>query len=150
MDKKLMFSSNSQDWETPQFIFDRLDEEFDFQLDAAASPLNHKVKSYLTKEQNALLIPWYGRVFVNPPYGRYITGKFVKKAYEETLAGNAELVVLLLPARTDTKWFHDYIWGRAVELSVEIRFIKGRVKFELSGVSGDAAPFPSMVVVMRR
>ena len=77
-------------------------------------------------------------VWCNPPYGREI-GKWVEKAYNESLAGVT--VVMLLPARTDTKWFHDYIYGKA-----EIRFVRGRLKF---GDSKNSAPFPSMVIIFR-
>ena len=80
------------------------------------------------------------RVFCNPPYGRVI-GEWVKKAYQESKQPNT-LVVMLLPARTDTRWFHDYIYGKA-----EIRFVKGRLKF---GGCDNPAPFPSMIVIFKK
>ena len=80
-------------------------------------------------------------MYCNPPYGRYITGKWVKKAYEESLKGIR--IVMLIPARTDTQWFHDYIYGKA-----EIRFVRGRLKFtDNDGNAVGTAPFPSMVVI---
>jgi phage N-6-adenine-methyltransferase len=141
MNKKVMFSSNKDDWETPQSFYNALDREFHFTLDPAASHDNHKCEPYFTKEQDGLKQSWQGHiVFCNPPYGRKV-GEWVKKGYEESLKPNTK-VVMLLPARTDTKWFHDYIYGKA-----EIRFIKGRLKF---GGCKDAAPFPSMVVIFKR
>ena len=141
MNKELMFSSKSEDWETPQDFFDSLNQEFHFSLDAAASDSNAKCPIYFTKRENALLKNWGGySVFCNPPYGREI-GAFVKKAYEESKKPNTS-VVMLLPARTDTKWFHEYILGKA-----EIRFLRGRLKF---GSAVNSAPFPSMVVIYRK
>lgn len=141
MNAEVMFSSVKDDWETPQDFFDELDREFNFDLDPAADDRNHKCDCYFTKEQNGLSHTWEGRtVFVNPPYGRAIN-KWVQKAYEESKKPNTT-VVMLIPARTDTAYFHDYIYGKA-----EIRFIRGRLKF---GNSKHAAPFPSMVVVMKK
>ncbi|WP_165820836.1 DNA N-6-adenine-methyltransferase [Pueribacillus theae] len=134
------FSSRSSDWETPQDFFDELDKEFNFTLDPCASHTNAKCDKYFTKEDNGLLQDWSGEtVFMNPPYGREIKD-WVRKAYEESLKGTT--VVCLLPARTDTRWFHDYIYGNAA-----IRFIKGRLKF---GGAKNSAPFPSMVVIYDR
>lgn len=97
------------------------------------------VKKYFTKEQNGLLQDWTGEtVFCNPPYGRKETGEWVKKCAEES--SHCNTVVMLIPARTDTKWFHKYIYHKAKE----IRFIKGRIKF---GGCKNAAPFPSMIVI---
>ena len=140
MNTKLMFSSKEEKWATPQSFFDALNEEFHFTLDPAASDDNAKCEKYYTKEQNGLAQSWQGEtVFCNPPYGRNV-GEWVKKARDEYLLG-ACTVVMLLPCRTDTKWFHDYILGTA-----EVRFVKGRLKF---GDSKDAAPFPSIVVIYR-
>ncbi|MGN1346071.1 MAG: phage N-6-adenine-methyltransferase [Eubacteriales bacterium] len=137
----VMFSSQKEDWTTPQAFYDKLDEEFHFTLDAAASDENHKCGKWFTQDQDALKQDWGGEtVFLNPPYGRK-TGNFVKKAYEEHCKNNIT-VVMLLPARTDVAWFHDYILGKA-----EIRFIRGRLKF---GGAKNNAPFPSMVAVYRR
>ena len=139
MNTEVMFSSKTDLWETPQDLFDELNDEFGFDIDVCATPQNAKCEKYYTKEDNGLNQPWDGVVWCNPPYGREI-GKWVKKAYETNLREN-NYIVMLLPARTDTKWFHDYIYGKA-----EIRFIRGRLKF---GGSKNSAPFPSMVVVFR-
>ena len=133
---KGLFTSNTDKWETPQDFFDRLNEEFCFDLDVCALPENAKCEKYFTPDVDGLKQEWTGTVWCNPPYGRRI-GLWVEKAYKANCT-----VVMLLPARTDTKWFHEYIYGKA-----EIRFIKGRLKF---GGSNNAAPFPSMVVIYRR
>lgn len=140
MINKGMMSSATCEWATPQKLFDDLNEEFHFTLDACANAENHKCERYYTKEQDALKQSWKGEtVFCNPPYGKELQ-KFVKKAAEEVM-NQGTTVVLLIPARTDTSYFHDYILGKH-----EIRFIRGRIKF---GGSVHNAPFPSMVVVMR-
>lgn len=141
MNTKGVFSSQTDEWATPQWLFDELDAEFHFDLDPCATDENHKCAEYYTKADDGLAKNWGGRsVYCNPPYGRQI-GKWVRKAYEEAQKPGTT-VVLLVPARTDTKWFHDYIYGET-----EIRFIKGRVRF---GNSKHGAPFPSMVVVWRK
>lgn len=138
MNTDLMFSSKTDQWSTPQALFDELDKEFHFDLDPCADDENHKCSVYFTKEQNGLTKDWSGyRVFCNPPYGREI-GLWVKKCFEHGCVNNG-LAVMLIPARTDTKWFHNYIYKKA-----EIRFIKGRIKF---GGQKNNAPFPSMIVV---
>lgn len=120
---KALFSSNKDDWTTPEWLFDKLNQEFDFTLDAAADDVNHKRERYFTAKENALTKSWEGEtVFCNPPYGRKI-GDWVKKAYEEGKKPGTT-VVLLIPSRTDTSYFHEYILGKA-----EIRFLKGRLKF---------------------
>ena len=135
--KEVMFSSKSDEWETPEATFRKLDQEFGFDLDPCASDNNHKCEEYYTKEQDGLKQSWEGRrVWCNPPYGRQIA-KWVEKAHQESQRG--ALVVMLIPARTDTKWFHEWIYGKA-----EIRFIRGRIKF---GGQKNNAPFPSMVVI---
>ena len=140
MNTDLMFSSNSNEWATPQDFYEKLNEEFNFTLDPAADDNNHKCTKYFTEKENGLLQKWGGNtVFCNPPYGRQ-TSDWVKKAYEEAQEPNTT-VVMLLPARTDTKYFHNYIYQKH-----EIRFIRGRLKF---GDSKNAAPFPSMVVIMK-
>lgn len=134
------YSSASDEWPTPQDFFDRLNKEFNFTLDPCATHENAKCERYFTKEDNGLAQDWAPHtVFMNPPYGRTI-GHWVRKAYEESVKGAT--VVCLLPARTDTRWFHDYIYHRA-----EIQFLKGRLKF---GDSKNSAPFPSMVVIFNR
>lgn len=141
METKVHFSSNSDDWATPQDFFDTLNKEFHFTLDPCADDLNHKCEKYYTKEDDGLKQDWSGEiVFCNPPYGRDMT-KWVRKCFNEVYAGDCKCAVMLVPARTDTRWFHDYIYQRA-----ELRFIKGRLKF---GESKNSAPFPSMVVVFR-
>lgn len=136
---KGLFTSNKEDWETPQNLFDQLNEEFHFTLDAAASPENAKCEKYFTKEDDALKQEWGNNViWCNPPYGRQIE-KFVEKAFYTWLRFPRSVVVMLLPARTDTKWFHEYIYNKA-----EIRFLKGRLHFSNSK---NAAPFPSMIVI---
>lgn len=132
----MFYSSQTDLWETPQDFFQALDEEFHFTLDACALPENTKCRRYYTPEQDGLSQYWDGVVWCNPPYGRQV-GRWVEKAAES--AGAGATVVMLLPARTDTAWFHDWIYGRA-----EIRFVRGRLKF---GDSKNSAPFPSMVVV---
>ena len=133
MNTAVMFSNKTDMWETPKWLFDELDKEFHFDLDVCAIPENAKCEQYFTPETDGLSQEWNGTVWCNPPYGREI-GKWVKKAAQSNCT-----VVMLLPARTDTKWFHDYIYRKA-----EIRFLKGRLKF---GGSQNSAPFPSMVVV---
>lgn len=146
MNTAVMFSSAKDDWETPQDLFDELNKEFGFDLDPCADGKNHKCPAYFTKEEDGLSRDWGGHItFCNPPYGRNTTGEWVRKAYETLkAAGNYKtrtLVVMLVPARTDTKWFHEYIYKKP---GVEARFLKGRVKF--AGAE-HPAPFPSMVVV---
>lgn len=138
MNTEIMFSSKTDLWETPQDFFDRLNEEFRFTLDVCAIPENAKCAAYYTPELDGLSRPWHGVNWCNPPYGSKIS-LWVKKAHIEQKAGR--LTVMLLPARTDTRWFHEHILGNA-----EIRFIRGRLKF---GGSKNGAPFPSMVCVFR-
>lgn len=141
INKEAMFSSTTDLWATPQKFFDELDREFHFGLDPCATVENAKCEKFFTKDDDGLTKNWGGQnVFCNPPYGRDI-GKWVKKAYEESRKDNT-LVVMLLPARTDTKWFHEWIYGKA-----EIRFIKGRLKF---GDAKNSAPFPSMIVIYKK
>lgn len=134
-----LFSSATDDWATPQDLFDELNREFKFELDVCASPGNAKCERYFTAEQDGLKQEWSGRCWCNPPYGRTI-GLWVAKARESAAAG--ALVVCLLPARTDTSWWHDDV----IEGDAEIRFLKGRLKF---GGADNSAPFPSAVVVFR-
>ena len=140
MNKNLMFSSVTDEWYTPIDFYNELNKEFNFNLDPCATDINHKCAKYFTKEDNGLLQSWGGyNVFCNPPYGRVINA-WVEKAYNESQKDNT-LIVMLLPARTDTKWFHNFIYHKA-----EIRFIKGRLKF---GGCKNSAPFPSMLVIYR-
>ena len=136
----VMFSSKTNDWSTPQDFYDELNNEFGFTLDPCADEYNHKCNKYFTEGDDGLLQDWGGEiVFCNPPYGKAIKD-WVRKAYIEGCKPNTT-VVMLIPARTDTIYFHKYIYHKA-----EIRFIKGRLKF---GNSKNSAPFPSMVVVYR-
>ena len=135
----VVFKSASDEWETPQDVFDRLDAEFNFNLDPCATAENHKCNTYYTAEDDGLEKSWGGqRVFCNPPYSQI--AKWVEKAFREGQKDNT-IVVLLVPSRTDTRWFHKYIYHRS-----EIRFVRGRIKFSGSKVN---APFPSMVVIFR-
>lgn len=139
MNTAVMFSSKTDLWATPQEFFDKLNAEFGFTLDPCATHENAKCDKYFTIKENGLKQDWQGEtVFCNPPYGRAIKD-WVKKCYEESRKENTT-VVMLIPARTDTKYFHEYIYHEAKE----IRFIKGRLKF---GDAKNSAPFPSMVVV---
>ena len=135
-----MFSSKTDQWATPQEFFDKLDSEFNFTLDPCADETNHKCNLYYTEKEDGLIQDWQGEtVFCNPPYGSEIA-KWVKKCHDESKKKDTT-VVMLIPSRTDTRWFHEYIYGKA-----EIRFIKGRLKF---GNSKNSAPFPSMVVIFK-
>lgn len=162
MNTAVHFSSASDDWSTPQDLFDQLNEEHGpFDLDVCATPKNAKCARFYTKKDDGLIMPWTGRVWCNPPYGRSI-GLWVKKAAAEAgrlcygpEGGGEEYtrVVCLLPARTDTKWWHDYIQpildhkrGPYGSACGSVRFLKGRLKF---GGSRNSAPFPSVVVVFR-
>ena len=133
-------SSERDDWETPRDVFERCDEVWHFELDAASNDKNALCERHFTKEQDGLKQEWGGvRVWCNPPYGREI-GKWVEKAWHESHE-NGAIVVMLLPARTDTRWFHDYC-----AKADEIALLRGRLKFTLNGVEQSSAPFPSMLV----
>ncbi len=134
------FSSKTNEWSTPQAFFDELDKEFNFTLDPCATHDNAKCEKYYTIEDDGLLQDWSKDiVFMNPPYGREIK-HWVQKAYEESLKGAT--VVCLIPARTDTSYWHEYVFDKADD----IRFIKGRLKF---GDGKNSAPFPSAVIVYK-
>ncbi len=139
---KVLFSSKSIEWETPIDLFNELDREFHFTLDVCADNNNHKCNKYFTKEENGLVQDWSNEVvFCNPPYGREIYD-WVKKCYLESQKKNT-IVVLLIPSRTDTKYFHEFLYKKD---NVELRFLKGRLKF---GNSKNSAPFPSLIAIMR-
>ena len=133
---KAMFTSDRDDWETPQAFFDEWNARFGFTLDVCATPENSKCARFYTREQDGLAQKWDGVCWMNPPYGREI-GHWVKKAYESSLLG--AMVVCLLPARTDTAWWHDYVLPHA-----EVHFIRGRIRYV---GAKSAAPFPSAVAV---
>lgn len=136
-----LMSSLTELWETPKELFDELHAEFGFTLDACALPFNAKLDNYFTPEDDALTQIWSGTVWMNPPYGRVI-GTWMRKAYESSLQGAT--VVCLVPARTDTAWWHDFA------MKGEIRFLRGRVKFiDSKGNGKNPAPFPSAVVIFR-
>ena len=134
------YSSKTNEWSTPQDFFNELDKEFNFTLDPCSTRENAKCTKYFTVEDDGLKQDWSNDVvFMNPPYGREIK-YWVQKAYEESLKGAT--VVCLIPSRTDTQYWHDYIFGKADD----IRFLKGRLKF---GGSKNPAPFPSAVIVYK-
>lgn len=136
-----LYSSKTHQWATPKDLFDGLNNEFHFTLDACASEWNYKVSNYFNEEQDALKQEWTGNVWMNPPYGREIK-HWMRKAYESSCQGAN--VVCLVPARTDTNWWHDYaILG-------DIRFLKGRIKFiDQNGDDKNSAPFPSAIVIFK-
>lgn len=129
------FSSKTDLWSTPEDFFKKYDDKYKFELDVCATDDNAKCARYFTEEIDGLSQDWEGICWMNPPYGRTIK-QWMKKAYESSL--NGATVVCLVPARTDTKWWHDYA------MKGDIEFIKGRLKF---GGSKNSAPFPSAVVV---
>ena len=139
----VLFSSKTACWETPKDFFDKLDWRFGpFDLDPCATPHNTKCTNFYTEAEDGLSKSWKGHtVFINPPYGRDI-GKWIKKAYEEANEDLDTKVVMLIPARTDTKYWHDYVMKAEL-----VFFVKGRLKF---GTSENSAPFPSAVVVFRK
>ncbi|MHC5215413.1 DNA N-6-adenine-methyltransferase [Enterococcus sp. LJL128] len=144
MKTELHFSSKKQDWETPQQLFNKLNEKYHFDLDAAASKENAKLENYFTEEDDSLVQDWgsYNSIFCNPPYETKLQNAFVKKAYEEHQK-NGNTIVLLLPARVETKRWHQYIFGKT-----EIQFLEGRLRFENKGVPHPHnAPFPCAIVV---
>lgn len=137
MNNELFFSSKSDIWATPELFFKKLNEEFNFTLDPCCNKENAKCVHFFTEEDNGLSKDWgTHKVFMNPPYSD--CASWIKKAYESSLSGAT--VACLVPARTDTKWFHEYA------LKGEIRFIKGRLKF---GNSKNSAPFPSILIIFR-
>jgi site-specific DNA-methyltransferase (adenine-specific) len=155
-------STGKDDWETPDELFARYAAEYNFVLDAAANAVNHKCDLWFGPKgvaEDALTADWgmfldHGDIWLNPPYSRGLQAAFVKKAAAEAIGRCAGAVVCLLPARTDTKLFHDYIYNKD---GAELELLKGRIKFvnpdgpllrgtKMNG-SNNAAPFPSMIVV---
>ena len=134
-----LFSSNRNDWETPKELYEELNNKYHFTLDPCSTDENAKCEYHFTIREDGLKQKWGGnRVYCNPPYGSEI-GKWVEKAYRES---KDAFICMLIPARTDTRYFHEYIYHKA-----EIIFLKGRLKFELNGESKQSAPFPSMIVL---
>ena len=132
------FSSTTDMWATPQEFFNKYNEIYNFDIDVCASPENAKCEQYFTEQDNALKQTWKGSCWMNPPYGKNVTIKWMKKAYESSLEGAT--VVCLVPSRTDTVWWHEYA------MKGGITFVRGRLKF---GGSKQPAPFPSAVVVFK-
>lgn len=128
MNRDALFSRRSDHWTTPVATYDELQREFRFTFDPCP----------LMSTEDGRKMKWRGRVFCNPPYSRIM--EFLKKGLYHLAYGDCELLVYLIPARTDTAWFHDYCQKG------EVRFLRGRLKF---GGSKNSAPFPSMVVVFR-
>lgn len=141
-----LFSSKDMNWCTPVDFFEGLDREFHFELDPAATDKSAKCPKYFTPADNGLDQSWGGyRVFCNPPYGRQIA-EWVRKGYEEGQKPGT-LVAMLIPARTDTQYWHDYVLNGKAD---EVRFIRGRLKFtDEDGKAKDTAPFPSALVIWR-
>lgn len=133
-----LFSSATDEWPTPRWLFDALHAEFGFTLDPCATPENAKCRKYFTRFEDGLNQDWHGEtVFMNPPYGRVI-GQWIQKAFDTARSGNT--IVCLLPARTDARWWHDHL------MKGEIRLLRGRLTFEGGRYP---APFPSAIVVFR-
>ena len=133
------YTSNSNEWATPQEFYNRLDFEFNFDLDPCSDGYNAKCERFFTKEDDGLIQDWSNStVFMNPPYGRVIKD-WIRKAYEESKKGST--VVALIPSRTDTQYWHKYVMK-----AKEIRLVKGRIKF---GDGRNSAPFPSAVVIFK-
>ena len=135
MNREAMFSSATDMWATPMSLFEKLDKAFGFTLDVCAVKENAKCANFFSPEDDGLKHPWEGRCWMNPPYGRNI-GEWMRKAYESSQEG--ALVVCLVPARTDTAWWHEYA------IKGDVHHIRGRIKF---GNAKSAAPFPSAIVV---
>jgi len=143
-----LFSSQSSDWETPPAIYAALDRRYHFTLDVCASPETAKCARYYDQATDGLAQPWNGRVWCNPPYGRGV-GNWLAKGHDELDTHICELAVFLLPARTDTQWFHAYLWDGSAHhprTGVSIEFMAGRLRF-VGGAS--SAPFPSMIACLR-
>lgn len=139
--REVLHSSSYMEWETPEDLFQELNMEFNFTLDFCASLGNEKCDRFYSKEDDALKQEPRGEIiFCNPPYGKEIR-KFVKRCYE---LSKYNTIVMLIPARTDTSYFHDYIYHKA-----QIRFIRGRIKFIGNQKGSGSAPFPSMIVIFR-
>ncbi len=142
----VLFSSASEDWETPQFLFDALDARFNFTVDVCASERNAKCSVYYSREINGLEKTWTGVCWMNPPYGREAGDKWLAKAH--SAARNGATVVALIPVRSDTKAWHKFVQPILSGAEAgEVYFVKGRLKFGHEGGVFNSAPFPSAVVV---
>lgn len=134
-----LYSSDKMDWETPAFLFQKLNEEFNFTCDVCAVESNAKCDEFYTPEIDGLSQNWHGTIWMNPPYGREVS-KWVKKAHEQSQQGC--VCVCLLPVRSDTRWWHDYVMNAS-----EVRLLSKRLSFE---GSNNKAPFPVAIVVFDR
>ena len=134
MTNRGMMKGGSGEWSTPRWLFEEWNKKYKFTIDVCASIKNRKCDRYIDKKTDALFQKWIGTIWMNPPYGRDVI-KWVRKAYRTFESGHT--VVCLLPASTDTKWFHEFC------LRGNVTFLRGRVKF---GGSKRTAPFPSMIV----
>lgn len=145
MNTEVIFSKKSDEWETPIELFNKLNQEFKFVLDPCANENNAKCERWFSMEENGLCQSWVGgNVWCNPPYSN--VKEWVKKAYYEMVDYHVT-TVMLLPSRTDTRYFHGYIWDRSnnqFRRGIKVRFLKGRLKF---GGATNSAPFPSMLVI---
>lgn len=140
---RTLYSSRSEEWGTPKDLFLKLNHEFRFTLDPCADRTNAKCPKFFTKRQNGLIHDWSrDRVFMNPPYGRSIND-WMRKARQESQKG--ALVVCLVHARTDTRWWHENVQ----DVADEVRFVKGRLRFESPNGTRSTAPFPSAIVIYR-
>jgi phage N-6-adenine-methyltransferase len=137
-----MFSSATDEWATPAELIAKL--PFRFELDVCATPENAKAPRFFTRADDGLTQEWRGVCWMNPPYGRKVTGRWVAKAAASALEGAT--VVCLLPARTDTRWFQDFVYPVLRARPNDVRFLRGRLKF---GGAKHGAPFPSVLVVFR-
>lgn len=136
---KSWYTSEKGYWETPSWLFDILDSFYHFDCDVAANKYNTLCKNYFSLENSCLDNVWHKTNFMNPPYGSEIKS-FIIKAHEEYFLRN-NITIALLPARTDTRWFHNYIYKKT-----EILFIKNRLQYQIAGKGNRDAPFPSMIV----
>jgi phage N-6-adenine-methyltransferase len=140
MNAAVLFSSRTDEWATPPAFFRKMSRRYGpFDVDVCAVADNAKCERFFSPEQNGLLQPWAGRCWCNPPYGKTI-GQWVRKAWEASVDGST--VVCLLPARVDTRWWHQYV----ERFAATVEFLPGRLRF---GDATSSAPFPSVVVVFR-
>jgi phage N-6-adenine-methyltransferase len=152
---RVVFSFTKEDWQTPLYIFKELDDEFHFQLDPCTTEDNPLgTRYYYTKAEDGLSKPWNISTFVNPPYSQ--TKEWVKKAHDDSMKYDST-IVMLVASRTDTKWYHSFVWDETknqCRKNVQIRFKKGRIKFNAprncDNVKLYSAPFPSMFVIFRQ
>ena len=142
---KAIMTSDKQDWETPKELFDKLNSEFDFELDAFASDKNAKCKYYFTEQDDSFQQDWakYKSIFINPPYTSKVQDEVLKKINDTICSDWNGVIVLLIPARTDTRRWHEYIFNKADD----IRFLRGRLRFEVDGVPKGTSTFPSAIIV---